>query len=217
MIRDWSVRQVENPTSCIIALAGRSNPAEIMRELCTDMELHRTVIVAFRPINYEWYPAPVSSVNQDEAVEGLPRARSAIQSNVERVQRAFNLKPQQIALLGFSAGAVMALDVAVRSPGPFAAVVGIGGAILEPWTVPKCKHPDMPFLLLHNQDDFCFDWKERYLPMKNALLNNGYSVTPIERATGGHGISKRGMFIMSHFLAPNLGYESDWVHPEMRN
>jgi len=87
-------------------------------------------------------------------------------------------------LVGFSAGAVMSIWLGAHSNKPFAGVISLAGAILEPTQLPKAKHKT-PFLIQHNRDDDCFKWGERYLPMKRALLRQGYNVN-FKEGHGGH-------------------------------
>src|SRR5688572_24726762 len=103
MIREWSVLFPRyTARNCIIALAGRSNNVEMMRDLCADLRLPATTIIAMRPFNWAWYPQPMSSFDQHEAVEGLKHARQAINEAVEQVAMAFKFEKRDITLLGFS-------------------------------------------------------------------------------------------------------------------
>jgi predicted esterase len=104
-----------------------------------------------------------------------------------------------------SAGAVVALQVAMKAKEPFAACVSLAGAIFEP---DKVKKPinNTPIILQHNKGDFCFDWYERYLPMKDALKKNGYDVTVLERPNGSHTLYIDDAVSVSKLIATSLGY-----------
>lgn len=176
--------KVEN---CVFALPGRCNSgAELVRDYASCAKLNNTLYVGITPSGYAWYPMPNNPKDQDNAVAGLRVARETIERYIVAVQEKYNIPRNKIVLVGFSAGGVMAVEVAAHSDEAFAAVACHSGAILEPIKLPKAKHPSMPILLTHNQDDYCFDWFERYLPMRNALVRKGYNALSIEAKIGGH-------------------------------
>jgi predicted esterase len=82
----------------------------------------------------------------------------------------------------------MAIQAAAWSNRPYGAVVAHAGAILEPLALPQAKHKT-PFLVMHNENDDCFSWDERYLPMKLALVDKKYPVEFIENEVGGHSVT----------------------------
>jgi predicted esterase len=214
MIREWIIfNTIEKPRNCIVALPGRGIQASTMLEFCKDFGLEETLLIVLRPFNWAWYPQPNSSLDQKAAVNGLGRAKNNIEEALATIKKGWGFKKEQITLLGFSAGAVMSLYTAMHSKLSFASAVSLGGAIFEPEKVPQCKHPITKILLCHNQDDDCFNWFERYLPMKKSLSDNGYDVTVRERSRGGHWLSKLDVINVSNFLGPILGYGEDWEHP----
>ncbi len=106
---------------------------------------------------------------------------------VDRLWDQFSIPRERIVLVGFSMGAVAAVYWAIHTDAPVAAVVCHSGAVLEPWKVGAASH-NMPIILNHAQDDFCFGWDERYLPMRTSLMKRGYNVVRAERASGNHTI-----------------------------
>lgn len=207
----------KTPKTCIIALSGRGNSNDMMQRTCQEMALDDTLVVCLRGSNYQWYPQPISSTDQDKAVAGLPAAREAIDAAIKRVEAGWKIKRDKIAIVGYSAGGVMALEVAGHSKQRFAAVVSFCGAILQPSEFPACDHPDMPVLLIHNQDDTCFDWKERYLPMRKALLQKKYNLYALEQPIGGHMYFMSEVIVAAGLLAKELGYGDDWQHPRSQS
>lgn len=216
MIRETLiVNSYDKPRNCIVALPGRGIKSEEMRDICMHMRLEETLIVCLRPWQFAWYPQPKNSFDQAEAVAGLPFAIKETQKAINQIcTKLFKFKNEDIALVGYSAGAVVAVQLGLHAKNPFAAVVSLSGAILEPSEVPPCNRTT-PFILQHNRDDFCFDWHERYLPMKESLIDNGYDVQTIERHWGGHNPSGNSIINAAYYLAPILGYPSDWDHPNI--
>ena len=226
MISQWIIHEPEdgNYQRCIIALPGRGNSAELMVKIARDLQIPQTLVVALRPWYSAWYPQPFSAEDQEDAIKGIPKALQAVNQAIQRVIDGFKLPYNRIALLGYSAGGVMAIQTAVhrmhvatkhKTHKPcFAGAVIYCGAILEPEQLPLAPGIDRPtpFFLVHNQDDECFNWWERYIPMKSALYNCGYQVQTSESMSGGHMIKTPDIFRTSRFLGRCFGIQ-DWEHP----
>jgi predicted esterase len=190
---------------CVIALPGRNVTGEAMAGLCYHLNLPCTTIVVLEPNKLEWYPPPNGVHDQAQAVKGIDAAVKAINGTISRIQRGFRFKRSQIALVGVSAGSVMAIQVAAASDKPFAAVCAMAGAILEPDKLPKAKN-QTPILLRHAYNDNCFTWEERYLPMKKALTDKGYNIFVSEKAEGAHNVSAHDAYVLGQFARRRLGY-----------
>lgn len=207
---------IKNPLSdkqgkgCVICLPGLGVPARYMFRFARHMELKRTTLVALEPYKLVWYPKPNGAQDQAKTVMGLPYAVRAACEAIEKVKKATGYTNSQIALVGFSAGAVVALQVAMQSYAPFAACVSLAGAIFEPDKVSPAKN-QMPMILQHNKSDECFDWYERYLPMRYALKTNGYNLTLLERNGGGHTMYVDDAVNVSRIIAPLLGYPKQFA------
>lgn len=178
---------VKEPTNecvgTIVLLPGRSQPApDILNRYNRYSNINDMRFIAIEPIE-EWYPIPNGVNNQIEAVWGLKLSVSELDEFISRLQVEYEIERSSIVLAGFSAGAVMAIQLATSAETPFKAVVGHNGAILEPDELPQSTS-NTKFLILHNQKDERFSWNERYIPMKNALTHKGYDLTIIENSPG---------------------------------
>jgi phospholipase/carboxylesterase len=210
MIKKWHVIEpLHKRRGCVIALPGRGMSAELMEKFCYHTGLLDSLQVILEPHRFQWYPAPNGAQNQDEAVAGLKDAVLEINKRISKVQRAFHLRRNQIAIIGFSAGSVMALQVMAASQQPLAAIASFAGAILQPEEMPEAPH-QTPILLRHAIDDDCFSWDERYLPMRDALKKKNYNLYTSEKFYGGHGISVEDARVIGKFVAPYLGYEEPY-------
>ncbi len=176
----------------VVLLPGRGQPAmELFTRYSLSINFDDTQLAAIEP-KEEWYPAPRGSKNQTDAVEGL-------KSTVPKLNKFIsdNFESKNVVLLGFSAGAVIAIQLAAQT-NLYSGVVVHNGAILEPENLSPCQ---TPFLLLHSKDDDCFSWHERYLPMKKAFLEKGFKVNFIENELGGHSISAKDRAQASNWIA----------------
>lgn len=213
MINKWLITEPKGKRKgCVIALPGRAVPGEMMDKFANHFGLSDSMIVVLEPDMLRWYPQPNGPADQVDAVAGLAEAVRVVNQKIGTIQRAFHLKRRQIVVAGYSAGAVLALQLLAASHQPFAAVVSFGGAILEPDKMPKAP-TQTPVLLRHAIDDDCFKWDERYLPMKQALIENDYNLFVSEKPDGGHGIYRQDATAIGRFCAPHLGYK-DFIEPE---
>lgn len=199
----WMAKEKMN--SCILILPGRDQTGvDLARSWC-NLPLSNTAIVLITPDDKEWYPMPNGILDQQDAVNGLEKAYETIQNAIIKINKELHVKNNKIALIGFSAGGVMANYVCMNSPVEYAACVCHSGAILEPENVPFCKHKNMPFVLTHSYNDDVFDWDERYLPMKNSLNCNGYNVISLE-SYNRHYVTKEELEFSASCISKRLGY-----------
>lgn len=193
------VKEVKDAQSIVLLLPGRG---QMPRDILSVYHAHsflKSTFIAIKPEN-EWYPLPRGANDQTEAVFGLSMLLPSFDRLIKKIEDKFDLKRKKIGLVGFSAGAVIAIQTAIYSDKPFAAVVSHAGAILEPESLPLAKHKT-PFLLTHSKDDSCFSWEERYLPMRAALEKQGYNVECKEHESNGHSVTAEDIEIASIFLA----------------
>jgi predicted esterase len=195
-----------NAIGCIITLPGRGKAGEsLARIYANQYSLNNILIIGFTPPNCQWYPLPKAD-NQTKVLEGMKSSRKFIKKAIKIVRTKFNFKKKQIALVGFSAGAVMAIQIAAYSKNPYAAVVSHSGAIFNRNSLPCCVNPQTLYLLTHNQDDNCFSWQDRYIPMKKTLIKKGYHVKTLESHGGGHMVNERDWKISASLLSETLSF-----------
>lgn len=217
MIEQWIIKEPfdEDIKQAVIGFSGRGIPAELMVDVMEDFYLPETLIVSVQPYGLSWYPQPTSSEQQEDTVKYLPAARKVCLQSVNRISKGFNLPLDRIALVGYSAGGVMAIQSAIHISQPLAAAVCLCGAVFEPDKIPKASKKSTPILLVHSYDDACFDWEERYLPMKQGLKEKGYKVYVKENEDNGHMITRADVMDVSKFLGLQFGYKN-WDHPKRK-
>jgi phospholipase/carboxylesterase len=183
----------------IIVLPGRGQTAYNLLHGYSKFSGVPMQIIGIDPFD-EWYPIPNGENDQMNAVWGLKISVPDLDICIKKIEKDHNVNRSEIVLAGFSAGAVMAIQIASTSDEPFGGVVVHNGAILEPDKLLPSKHKT-PFLLFHNQNDDCFDWKERYIPMKNAFIEKNYKIKTIENDSDGHYISKENISDAGEWIA----------------
>jgi predicted esterase len=192
----------------LIILPGRGSPPEMILDYYTFWNqygnLHNPhlnphlIKIEINPLD-EWYPTPYGSNNQKEAVAGVASMLLSLDAQIKELQDLYKIKRNQVFIFGFSAGAVMALQLAMNSDEKFGGVVAHSGAIFEPDKVNPCKNRTR-IMLIHNRNDDCFTWDERYVPMKESLAKNNYNLFCYETMDGGHIIRSRDVATSTAFF-----------------
>jgi phospholipase/carboxylesterase len=116
---------LETARVAVVMLHGRGSNAADILSLSAELESPGVAFLAPEAAGGAWYPQRfIVPVAQNEPWLGaaLEAVRAAI--------RATKLEQYQIALLGFSQGACLALETALRVGGRFKAVIGLSGGLI---------------------------------------------------------------------------------------
>jgi len=199
------------PTSCLLVLPGRMQSGFQFANWYRHAVLNNTMIIGVTPKDREWYPMPNGVADQADALRGLTPATKAIENVLQDIEKYFGFTSEDIALVGYSAGAVVALETLARTKKRFAAIVSHAGAILDPQQFGDAPN-DTPVHLIHSIDDGTFEWNERYVPSKLALLEKGYNASFCEKTHGGHGIQYPDILFSGAFLHDKLpDYDDNYL------
>ncbi|MFN7229893.1 MAG: alpha/beta hydrolase [Synechococcaceae cyanobacterium] len=152
-------------------------------------------------VGRQWYPLLWRDLLPEPAWERVPAARNALRDRLLALAETVPL--ERTALLGFSQGAAMALDVATgggQEPLHLAAVIGCSGYPHRDWQ-PRSDAP--PVLLTHGLQDPVVP-VQHCDHLQRALETAGVPV--IRRSFGGgHGIDPDLFPLMRDFLAGGWG------------
>lgn len=159
------------------------------------------------PMGYQWFPIPwIDGSSEAESMEGMARAVADLHAFLDAMMVDHDLLPEQVALLGFSQGSMMALHVAPRRPDAVAGVVAFSGRLLAPDQLPDEVVVRPPVLLIHgDQDDVV---PVQALPAAaEALEAAGFTevFAHIMRGTA-HGIAPDGLSVALAFLRDRCGF-----------
>ena len=143
----------------------------------------------------QWYPLLWNAMVPEPAWEEVPAARRALRQRLDDLGASVPLR--NTALLGFSQGAAMALDVATggAEPLPLAAVIGCSGYPHRDWS-PRAS--GTPVLLTHGRQDPVVPW-QHCDTLQRQLEGAGIDVTR-QDFSGGHGIDPALFPLMRQFL-----------------
>jgi predicted esterase len=122
-------------TLAMIMLHGRGAAAEDMVGLAGELQADHVAYLAPQAADHTWYPYSfLAPIPQNE-----PFLTSALQAVSRLVAHLRNerLPARRIVLLGFSQGACLALEYAVRHPLRYGGVVGLSGGLIGPPGPPR--------------------------------------------------------------------------------
>lgn len=155
---------------------------------------------AGNPFGYQWFPIPwIDGSSEAAAAEGMALASADLNAWLDGVMAEEGLSAGQVALVGFSQGTMMSLQVAPRRAEPVAGIVGFSGRLLGPERLGAEAVSRPPVLLVHGDADDLVPVQA--LPeAAEALQGAGFTVyAHIMRGTG-HGIAPDGLSVALSFL-----------------
>jgi phospholipase/carboxylesterase len=123
-----------------------------------------------------------------ETPPGLAAARTAINDMLAALERDHAAPPERVVLGGFSQGAMLATDVALRAERPPAGLVVLSGApmCIDDWKARAPGRAGLPVLQSHGRSDPVLPYLGAEW-LRNMFQSSGVSVEFIA-FNGGHGI-----------------------------
>ena len=113
------------------------------------------------PFGQQWFAIPrFDGSSLAEADAGLQRSTDDLNAFIDQRLASERIGPQGLALLGFSQGAMMALQVAPRRKQACAAVVAISGRLIHPERLAAEASAKPPVLVMHGDEDQVVDFTE---------------------------------------------------------
>lgn len=148
-------------TSLVIFLHGLGSNGHDLIELAEDLAplLPHTHFLspdapfpyAAAGFGYEWFD--LYERTESAMLAGIGRATPILNSYIDSQLARFGLKDNDLALVGFSQGTMMALHTALRRPEACAAVLGFSGALLAPQLLVNEITARPEIMLIHGDAD----------------------------------------------------------------
>ena len=192
----------------VVLLHGLGAEGEALAEMAWEFtgRLPGTAVVApnapfaydSAPSGYQWF-----SVEDDSTESYLKGAREAapiINAFLDRETARYGVSDAQVALIGFSQGAMMALHTSLRRKSPIAMVGAYSGKLIAPALLKDEIKSRPPVLLIHGEADKAVPASFQEAARK-ALEANGVPVTTEIRKGLGHRIDERGVALGIELLA----------------
>ena len=158
------------------------------------------------PMGFQWFPIPwIDGSSEEESRQGLQRAADDLNAFLDGVMVDEDLLPEQVMVVGFSQGTMMALHVLPRREDAVAGLVAFSGRLLEPELLADEVQNRLPILLVHGDMDEVVP--PQSLPeAAQALQEAGWTdlYAHVMKGTA-HGIAPDGLEVALAFMRERLG------------
>jgi|SoiMethySBSTD1v2_1073268.scaffolds.fasta_scaffold06936_6 phospholipase/carboxylesterase len=135
-----------------------------------------------------------------EVPEGMEDARVQVEAMLGELEHELGAAPQRLILGGFSQGAMLSCDLALRSDRPLSGLVLLSGTLLaeDQWTALAPRRRGLEVLQSHGRDDplLSFAQAER---LRDLLREAGLTVR-FQPFNGGHGIAPSALDALGKFV-----------------
>jgi phospholipase/carboxylesterase len=148
---------------------------------------------------YQWFS--LSDFTFDTLWRGIELALPSVHHYIDKILAYYDLKESQLALVGFSQGAMLALAASLSRPRSLAAVISYSGVLVYPDAQPITAAS--PVLLVHGDQDEVVPFSS-LKASEDALKKRGVPVTGVICQNIGHGIDNNGLYQGSAFLGRYL-------------
>lgn len=159
------------------------------------------------PMGFQWFPIPwIDGSSEQDSQSGLYGAAADLNAFLDGVMVDDDLLPEQVMVMGFSQGTMMALHVLPRRDEAVAGLVAISGRLLEPESLIEQAKCRPPVLLIHgDMDDVVLI--DSLPKAAQGLQDAGWDEVYAHVMKGtGHGIAPDGLQVALAFMAERLGY-----------
>ena len=154
---------------------------------------------------YQWWA--LTSLDRSARVAGARRAAPGLEAFIDAELAATGVSAGGLALVGFSQGTMMALQVGLRRFPPPAGVIGYSGMLADEGGLETLPPGLPPILLIHGEIDPTIPVAALHRT-EESLVRHGFLVeTHISPGTG-HSIDPSGLQLGGRFLSRVLGSTS---------
>ena len=147
---------------------------------------------------YQWFA--LSRIDPHELARGVVAAAPSLEAFLDAELARLNLTDDRLALVGFSQGTMMSLQVGLRRKVPPAAIVGFSGVLVSPEQLPQTTTARPPILLAHGSQDQLLP-AGLMLEAAMALGTAGYTAQWHLTPGMAHGIGQDGIALATRFVA----------------
>ena len=149
------------------------------------------------PGGYQWWPLITRSL--EERAAGVQQAAPILHEFIDQQPVRYGLQDEQLALVGFSQGTMMALQVGPQRERQIAAIVGYSGMVADPAGLADGLRTRPPVLLIHGEADDVIPISA-FHKAKEALAEARFPLTTHILPGLGHGVDETGLKLGREFL-----------------
>ena len=156
------------------------------------------------PFGRQWFPIPwLDGSSEAEAQAGLAQSVGDLNAFFDARLAEEGMRPDQLAVVGFSQGTMMALHVRPRRADPVAGIVAFSGRLLVPERLAAEALSNPPVLLVHGDQDPMVPFADMGVAGR-ALAEAGFETYGHVMKGTGHGIAPDGLSVALSFLKDRL-------------
>lgn len=150
------------------------------------------------PSGYQWFP--ITRLDPGEMQRGVESAAGLLDAFLDAELARLELPPERLALVGFSQGTMMSLQVGLRRPVKPAGIVGFSGMLARGTELEPLPPDTPPILLVHGDADQMIP--PQAMLASAMMLGGAGACVQWHLARGvGHGIDESGLDLGGAFLS----------------
>ena len=156
------------------------------------------------PFGFQWFPIPwMDGSSEAAAAAGLAASSVLLNAFIDACLAEADLTDADLALVGFSQGAMISMHLAPRRAQPIAGVVAISGRLLQPEALANATQSRPPMLLIHGDQDPVVPFPSMKAAAEVLVAAGFKTQSHVMRGTG-HGIANDGLQTALAFLIRTL-------------
>lgn len=151
------------------------------------------------PSGYQWFSLESSDPNS--MLQGAERAAQIVEDNIAEICKNLQISSQNVVILGFSQGGMLALHIGLTRPHICKAVACYSGQLIK---LPnKIEEEKIPILLIHGENDDVIPI-ESMLETHSQLKKVGIPLEAYRMINLGHSINEAGIDLGCNFFKQHL-------------
>ncbi len=159
---------------------------------------------AFNPVGFQWFPIPfIDGSSQEEMAKGLVNAQQELAIFVQDELSKRDLSYQDLVLVGFSQGTMMALEHSLNASAQVSAVICFSGRLLLSDHLDPHEINKPPIALIHGADDDVVPAQDSQ-SAHDRLKNLGIDVSLHFSPNTPHSIAQDGLEFALNFYAEKV-------------
>lgn len=186
-------------------LLGLADPLAPLMENTTFIAPDAPEKCVANPFGYQWFPIPwLDGSSPEEAEAGIERATADLNGFIDQVLEDEGISPENLGIIGFSQGTMMALQVLPRRAEPVGGIVGFSGRLMEAERLSEEVKSKPPVMLVHGDQDDVVP-PASLEQAARALASLEFEVYAHMSEGTAHGIAPDGLEFAVQFLKEKLG------------
>jgi len=158
-------------------------------------------ICAVNPQGYQWFD--LSSDKEELILEKSLIAEEKLNTFIDQILNDFQLEPNNLALVGFSQGCMMSIQIALKKKKQISCLIGYSGKVINQKHLSDNIHSKPKIFLMHGANDTLVP-PTHLLEAKEYLVKHGLKIKTKLFKDCEHRIPVEGISLGLGFLKKNL-------------